>query len=137
MRETTVISTNVMRFPTMLIESERNDIVSSKNAYDVFASFRRLKLGLKQAVYPSRCLQILDSKQTVIQKFRDDSPLFRMWIDFLSHYEWIARSRGIMHGRFSIYWTIVTITHDLEDKVASPKAGKFTDIEKGVEMSEN
>lgn len=114
-----------MRFPRLPVESERNDIVSSKNAYDVFAIFRYLKLGLKQAIYPSRCLQILDSKQTFIQKIQDDSPLFRMWIDFLLHYECIARFRDIMHDRFFIYWTIVTITHDLEDKVASPKAGKL------------
>jgi hypothetical protein len=128
----------MMRFPRVLVQSERNDTESSKNAYDVFAIFRHLKLGLKQAVYPSRCLQILDSKQTFfIQKFQDDSPLFRVWIDFLFHYEWIARSRDIMHDRFFIYWTIVTITHDLEDKVASPKAGKFTDIAKVVERSEN
>ena len=126
-----------MRFPRLLVESERNDIVSSKNAYDVFAIFRHLKLGLKQAIYPSRCLQILDSKQTFNQKFQDDSPLFRMWIDFLLHYVCIARFRDIMHDRFFIYWTIVTITHDLEDKVASPKAGKFTDIAKVVERSEN
>lgn len=126
-----------MRFPKLPVESERNDIVSSKNAYDVFAIFRYLKLGLKQAIYPSRCLQILDSKQTFIQKFQDDSPLFRMWIDFLLHYECIARFRDIMHDRFFIYWTIVTITHDLEDKVASPKAGKLTDIAKVVERSEN
>ena len=127
-----------MRFPRVLVQSERNDTESSKNAYDVFAIFRHLKLGLKQAVYPSRCLQILDSKQTFfMQKFQDDSPLFRVWIDFLFHYEWIARSRDIMHDRFFIYWTIVTITHDLEDKVASPKAGKFTDIAKVVERSEN
>lgn len=126
-----------MRFPRLPVESERNDIVSSKNAYDVFAIFRYLKLGLKQAIYPSRCLQILDSKQTFIQKFQDDSPLFRMWIDFLLHYECIARFRDIMHDRFFIYWTIVTITHDLEDKVASPKAGKLTDIAKVVERSEN
>lgn len=127
----------MMRFPRMPVESERNDIVSSKNAYDVFAIFRDLKLGLKEAEYTSRCLQILDSKQTFIQKFQDDSPLFRVWIDFLFHYEWIARSRDIMHDRFFIYRTIVTITHDLEDKVASPKAGKFTDIAKVVERSEN
>ena len=126
-----------MRFPRLLVESERNDIVSSKNAYDVFAIFRHLKLGLKQAIYPSRCLQILDSKQTFIQKFQNDSPLFRMWIDFLLHYECIAIFRDIMHDRFFIYWTIVTITHDLEDKVASPKEGKYTDIAKVVLRSEN
>jgi hypothetical protein len=126
-----------MRFPRLLVESERNDIVSSKNAYDVFAIFHHLKLGLKQEIYPSRCLQILDSKQTFIQKFQDDSPLFRMWIDFLLHYECIARFRDIMHDRFFIYWTIVTITHDLEDNVASRKAGKLTDIAKVVERSEN
>jgi hypothetical protein len=126
-----------MRFPRLLIESERNDIVASKNAYDVFAIFRHLKLGLKQAIYPSRCLQILDSKQTFIQKFQNDSPLFRMWIDLLLHYECMARFRDIMHDRFFIYWTIVTRTHDLEDKVASPKEGKYTDIAKVVQRSEN
>ena len=73
----------MMRFPRLLVESERNDIVSSKNACNVFANFRDLKLGLKEAEYTSRCLQILDSKQTFIQKFQDDSPLFRVWIDFL------------------------------------------------------
>ncbi|HEX5979401.1 MAG TPA: hypothetical protein VFY68_19110, partial [Nitrososphaeraceae archaeon] len=106
-------------------------------AYAVFAIFRDLKLGLKEAEYTSRCLQILDIKQTFIQKFQDDSPLFRVWIDLLFHYEWTARSRDIMHDRFFIYWTIVTITHDLEVKVANPKAGKFTDIAKVVERSEN
>jgi hypothetical protein len=127
-----------MRFPRMLVDSERNNIVSSKNAYDISATFRHVKLGLKEAVYPSRCLQILVSKQTFIQKFQDDSPLFRMWIDVLLHNEWIARSRDIMHGRFFIYWTIGTITYDLEDKVASTKGGKFTDIAKVVvEKSEN
>ena len=123
-----------MRFPRLLVESERNDIVSSKNAYDVFAIFRHLKLGLKQAIYPSRCLQILDSKQTFIQKFQNDSPLFRMWIDFLLHYECIAGFRDIMHDRFFIYWTIVTITHDLEDKVASPKEGKFRHCKGGAKV---
>jgi hypothetical protein len=127
-----------MRFPRMLVESERNDIVSYKNAYDVFAIFRHLKLGLKQAVYPSTCLQIIDSKQTFIQEFQDDSPLFTMWIDFLLHYEWIARSRDIRHGRFFIFWTIVPITHDLEqDKVASPKPAKFSDIAEVAQKSEN
>ena len=126
-----------MRFPRMLAESERNDIISSKNAYDVFAIFRDLKLGLKEAEYTSRCLQILDSKQTFIQKFQDDSPLFRVGIDFSLHHECIVRFRDIMHDRFFIYWTILTITHDLEDKVASPKAGKFTDIAKVVGRSEN
>lgn len=127
-----------MRFPRMLVDIERNDKVSSKNEYDVFDTFRHLKLGPKQAVYPSRCLQNRDNKQTFLQKFQDDGPLFRMWIDFLLHNEWIARSRDIMHGRSFIYWTIVTITHDLEDnKVASTKAGKFTDIAKVVEKSEN
>ena len=122
----------------MLVESERNDIVSYKNAYDVFAIFRHLKLGLKQAVYPSTCLQILDSKQTFIQEFQDDSPLFTMWIDFLLHYEWIARSRDIRHGRFLIFWTIVPITHDLEqDKVASPKPAKFSDFAEVAQESEN
>jgi hypothetical protein len=126
----------MMRFPRTVLDSERNDKVSSKNAYDLFATFRHLKLGLKQAVYPSRCLQILGSEQTLIQKFHGDSPLFRMWIDFLLHNKWIARSRDIMHGRFFIYWTIVSITHVLEDKVASTKTGKITDIAKVVKKSE-
>jgi hypothetical protein len=121
----------------MLVDIERNDKVSSKNAYNVFDTFRQLKLGLKQVVYPSRCLQNRDSRQTFLQKFQDGSPLFRMWIDFLFHNEWIARSRDIMHGRSFIYWTIVTITHDLEGKVTTTKAGKFTDIAKVVEKSEN
>jgi hypothetical protein len=114
-----------MRFPRLLVESERNDIVSSKNAYDVFAIFRHLKLILKQAIYPSRCHQILDSKQTFIQKFQNDNPLFRMWIDFLLHYECIARFRDMMHDCFFMYWTIVTITHDLEDKGCKSKRGKI------------
>ena len=123
-----------MRFPRLLVESERNDIVSSKNAYDVFAIFRHLKLGLKQAIYPSRCLQILDSKQTFIQKFQNDSPLFRMWIDFLLHYECIAIFRDIMHDRFFIYWTIVTRTHDLEDKVASPRGKIYRHCKGGAKV---
>ncbi len=84
-----------MRFPRMLVGNERNDNkVSSKNAYDIFATFWHLKLGLKQVVvYPSRCLQNRDSKQTFMQKFQDD-------------------------------------------KVASTRIGKFTDIAKVVEKSE-
>jgi hypothetical protein len=82
-----------MRFPRMMVDDERNDIVSTKNAYNVFATFRHLKLSLKQAVYPLRGLQNRDSEQTFIQKFQDD-------------------------------------------KVASTKKGKFTDIAKVVEKSE-
>jgi hypothetical protein len=61
-----------MRFPRMMVEIERNDIMSSKNAYNVFATFRHLKLGFKQAVYPLRGLQNCDNEQTFIQKFQDD-----------------------------------------------------------------
>jgi hypothetical protein len=96
-----------MRFPIGLICNDRNDKLNDKfcsqNAHDVFTTIPRIECGLKQAetavvVYPprTRTIQYDDSKQTVIQKFQDDSPPFRMWIDFLLHNEWIARCRDIM-----------------------------------------
>lgn len=132
MTETTNISRYVMRFPRMQDDSERNDKVSSKDAYYVFAKIVRIQLGgLKQSVYPPRCLKYRGSKQVVVQKFQDDIPPFRMWIDFLLHNEWIARFRAIELGRFLKYLTITTIPHGLENKVLSTETSIFPDIFKG------
>jgi hypothetical protein len=99
MRDTIINSGYVMRFPRMQIHNERNDKVSSKYAYDVFALIPRIQLGgLKQAVYPPRSLIYCGSKQVAVQKFQEDIPPFRMWIDFLLHNEWIARFRAVKLG---------------------------------------
>ena len=136
-----------MRFPIELICNERNDKLNDKlcsqNAHDVFTTIPRIECGLKQAeaaaaaVYPPRTIQYDDSKQTVIQKFQDDSPPFRMWIDFLLHNEWIARYRDIMLVRSFKYCTIATTKYDLQNKVASTKTSIFLDLAKGVKNSEN
>jgi hypothetical protein len=128
----------MMRFPTKLICNERNDRLCSENVYGVFATIPRIDLGLKQAaIYPPRSIQYGDSTHTVIQKFQDDLPPFRMWIDFLLYNEWIARYRDIILVRSFIYCTIATINYNLQNKVASTKTSIFPDIAKGVKKSEN
>jgi hypothetical protein len=77
MRETTIISRNMMRFPRMSVGSERNDKVSSWLTRYLFATIPRTELGLKQIeVYPPRSIQYRGNKQTVIQKIQDDSIFF-------------------------------------------------------------
>ena len=120
-----------MRFPVGLICNERNDKLNDKlcseNAYEVFISIPRIECGLKQseataAAYQLRTIQYDDNKQqTVIQKFQDDSPPFRMWMDFLLHNEWIARCRDIMLVRSFKYCTIAITKYDLQNKVAGTK----------------
>lgn len=56
----------MMRFPRMPVDHERNDKLSSEYVYYVFATLPHIELGLRQAVYPQRCLQHRDSEQTVI-----------------------------------------------------------------------
>jgi hypothetical protein len=87
----------MMRFPIGLTYSERNDKLCSENAYHVFATDQRIELGLKQAVvYPPRSILYHDSKQTVIQKFQDDSLPLRMWINSLLNNYWVARFQKIL-----------------------------------------
>jgi hypothetical protein len=132
MTETTNISRYVMRFPRMRDDSERNDKALSKDAYAVSVKMVRIQIGgLKQAVYPPRCLKYRGSKQVVVQKFQDDIPPFRMWIDFLLHNEWIARFRTVELGRSLKYLIITTITHGLENKVLGTETSIFPDIFKG------
>jgi hypothetical protein len=133
MRDTTIISEYVMRFLRIQVDSERNDKVSSNDAYDVFTIIPRIQLGgLKQAVYPPRCLKYRSSKQVAVQKFQDDSSPFRMCIDFfLLHNDWIARFRAVKRSRSLKYLTITTITHGLENKVVSTETSIFPNIFKG------
>jgi hypothetical protein len=127
-----------MRFTTILVYSERDNKASHENAYDLFDTIPRIELGLKQVVVCTpRCLQNRDSKQTDTQKFQDDFPPFRRWIDSLVHNQWVARCWSIMLGRSFKYLTITTITHDLENKVLSTKTSRSPDIAKVVEKSEN
>ena len=62
----------MMRFPRMPVDCERNDKLSSKYVYYVFAIIPCIELVLRQAVYLQRCLQHRDSKQTVIQNIIHD-----------------------------------------------------------------
>ena len=129
-----------MRFPIVLIHSERNDKLYSENAYNVFANILRAELYPKQAVvvvYPPRSIKYDDSKQAVIQKFKDDSPPFRKWIDFLLNNDWIARCKDIMLFHSFKYCTIATIKYNLKNKVASTKTTMFPVIAEGAKDSEN
>jgi hypothetical protein len=97
MTETTSIFRKVMRFPKARRYSERNDKLCSDNACYVFASCQRMELGLKQAVvYQPRPIQYLDSKQTDIQKFQNDSLPFRMWINSLLKKDSIVRCQKML-----------------------------------------
>ncbi len=132
MRYTTIITGYVMRFPRMQVDSGRNDKVSFKGACGVFAIIPQIQLGgLKQAAYPPSCLKSRGNKQVVVQKFQDDIPTFRMWIDFLLHNWWTARFRSVKPGRSLKYLTITTITRGLEYKVVSTETSIFPEIFKG------
>jgi hypothetical protein len=129
-----------MRFPTVLMYSERNDKLYSENAYNVFANILRAELYPKQAaavVCPPRSIKYDDSKQAVIQKFKNDSPPFRKWIDFLLNNDWIGRCKDIMLFHSFKYCTIATTKHNLQNKVASTKTTMFPDIAEGAKDSEN
>jgi hypothetical protein len=105
-----------MRFPIVLMHSERNDKLCSENAYNVFANILRAELYPKQAaaaVYaPTSIKYDDDSKQAVIQKFQDDSPPFRKWIDFMLNNDWIGRCKDIMLSHFFKYCTIATTKYN-------------------------
>lgn len=129
-----------MRFPIVLMHSERNDKLCSENAYNVFANILRAELYPKQAaaVYPPRSIKYDDdSKQAVIQKFKDDSPPFRKWIDFLFNNDWIGRCKDIVLFPSFKYCTIATTKYNLKNKVASTKTTMFPDIAEGAKDYEN
>jgi hypothetical protein len=131
-----------MRFPIVLMHSERNDKLYSENAYNVFANILRAELYPKQAaaaVYAPRSIKYDDdSKQAVIQKFKDDSPPFRKWIDFLLNNDWIERCKDIMlFPSFKDCCTIATTKYNLQNKVASTKTTMFPDIAEGAKDCEN
>lgn len=131
-----------MRFPIVLVHSERNDKLCSENAYNVFANILRAELYLKQAavvvVCPPRSIKYDDdSEQAVIQKFQDDSPPFRRWIDFLSNNDWIGRCKDIMLFHSFKYCTIATTKYNLQNKVASTKTTMFPDNAEGAKGYEN
>jgi hypothetical protein len=130
-----------MRFPIVLMHSERNDKLCSENAYNDFANILRAELYPKQAaavVCPPRSIKYGDdSKQAVIQKFKDDSPPFRKWIDFLLNNDWIGNCKDIMLFHSFKYCTIATIKYNLKNKVASTKTTMYPDIAEGTKDSEN
>lgn len=130
-----------MRFPIVLMHSERNDKLCSENAYNVFANILRAELYLKQAaavVCPPRSIKYDDdSEQAVIQKFQDDSPPFRRWIDFLPNNDWIGRCKDIMLFHSFKYCTIATTKYNLQNKVASTKTTMFPDIAEEAKGYEN
>lgn len=130
-----------MRFPIVLMHSERNDKLCSENAYNVFANILRAELYLKQAaavVCPPRSIKYDDdSEQAVIQKFQVDSPPFRRWIDFLPNNDWIGRCKDIMLFHSFKYFTIATTKYNLQNKVASTKTTMFPDIAEGAKGYEN
>jgi hypothetical protein len=130
-----------MRFPIVLMHSERNDKLYSENAYNDFANILRADLYPKQAaaaVYAPRSIKYDDdSKQAVIQKFKDDSPPFRKWIDFLLNNDRIGRCKDSMLFHSFKYCTIATINYNLKNKVASTKTTMFPDIAEGAKDSEN
>ena len=132
MRYTTIITGYVMQSPRIQVEGERNDRVSFKGACSVFAIIPRIQLGgLKQAAYLPSSLKSRGNKQVVVQKFQDDIPTLRMWIDFLLHNGWRARFSSVKPGRSLKYLTITTITCGLEYKVVSTETSIFPDIIKG------
>lgn len=130
-----------MRFPIVLMLSERNDKLYSENAYNVFANILRAELYLKQAavlVCPPRSIKYDDdSEQAVIQKFKDDSPPFRKWIDFMLNNDWIERCKDIMLFHSFKYFTIATTKYNLKNKIASTKTTMYPDIAEGAKDSEN
>ena len=130
-----------MRFPIVLMHSERNDKLCSENAYNVFANILRAELSLKQAaavVCPPRSIKYDDdSKQAVIQKFQDGSPPFRKWVDFLLNNDWIGRCKDIMLFHSFKDCTIATTKYNLQNKLASTKTTMFPDIAEGTKDYEN
>ena len=131
-----------MRFPIVLVHSERNDKLCSENAYNVFANILRAELYLKQAaavvLCPPRSIKYDDdSEQAVIQKFKDDSPPFRKWIDFMLNNDWIERCKDIMLFHSFKYFTIATTKYNLKNKIASTKTTMYPDIAEGAKDSEN
>jgi hypothetical protein len=131
-----------MRFPIVLMHSERNDKLCSENAYNVFANILRAELYLKQAaaaaVCPPRSIKYDDdSEQAVIQKFKDDSPPFRKWIDFMLNNDWIGRCKDTMLFHSFKYFTIATTKYNLKNKIASTKTTMYPDIAEGAKDSEN
>jgi hypothetical protein len=131
-----------MRFPIVLMHSERNDKLCSENAYNVFASILRAELYLKQAaavvVCPPRSIKYDDdSEQAVIQKFKDDNPPFRKWIDFMLNNDWIERCKDIMLFHSFKYFTIATTKYNLKNKIPSTKTTMYPDIAEGAKDSEN
>ena len=130
-----------MRFPIVLVHSERNDKLCSENAYNIFANILRAELYLKQAavvVCPPRSIKYDDdSEQAVIQKFKDDSPPFRKWIDFMLNNDWIERCKDIMLFHSFKYFTIATTKYNLKNKIASTKTTMYPDIAEGAKDSEN
>lgn len=130
-----------MRFPIVIMHSERNDKLCSENAYNVFANILRAELYLKQAavlVCPPRSIKYDDdSEQAVIQKFKDDSPPFRKWIDFMLNNDWIERCKDIMLFHSFKYFTIATTKYNLKNKIASTKTTMYPDIAEGAKDSEN
>jgi hypothetical protein len=130
-----------MRFPIVLMHSERNDKLYSENAYNVFANILCAELCLKQAaavvVCPPRSIKYDDSEQAVIQKFKDDSPPFRKWIDFMLNNDWIERCKDIMLFHSFKYFTIATTKYNLKNKIASTKTTMYPDIAEGAKDSEN
>ena len=130
-----------MRFPIVLMHSERNDKLCSENAYNVFANILRAELYLKQAaavVCPPRSIKYDDdSGQAVIQKFKHDSPPFRKSIDFMLNNDWIERCKDIMLFHSFKYFTIATTKYNLKNKIASTKTTMYPDIAEGAKDSEN
>jgi hypothetical protein len=104
----------MMRFPIQLIHSEVNDKLCSENAYNALATIPRKGLGLIQAAtYPPRSIIYDDdNKQTVIEKFQNENPPFRMWIDSLLNNDWIGRCKDIMLSHFFKYCTIATTKYN-------------------------
>lgn len=131
-----------MRFPIVLMHSERNDKLCSENAYNVFTNTPRAELYPKQAavvVYPPRSIKSDDSKQAVIQQFQDDSPPFRKWIDSMLNNDWIARCKDIvlLLSSFTDCTIATTKCNFLQNKVASTKTTMFPYIAEGAKDSEN
>ena len=129
-----------MRFPIVLMHSERNDKLCSENAYNVFTNTPRSELYPKQAaaVYPPRSIKDDDSKQAVIQQFQDDSPPSRKWIDSMLNNDWIARCKDIvLLSSFTDCTITTTKCNFLQNKVASTKTTVFPYIAEGAKDSEN
>ena len=69
MKETTVIFRNVMRFPRLALNIERNNKRSYADVYYAFATIPSSQLDLTQPAYAQRYLICCDSRKTTISKF--------------------------------------------------------------------